>query len=167
MAIQESINKSFLLIGGNQGNREFELREARNKINIFCGEIIQQSAIYETEPWGKHDQPLFLNQALLISTRHSPANLMASILHVESLLGRKRIEKYGPRIIDIDILFYNDDIIDLPELQIPHPQMAQRRFVLVPMTEIAHNLIHPVLKKTMMELLESCPDTLEVKKIIG
>jgi 2-amino-4-hydroxy-6-hydroxymethyldihydropteridine diphosphokinase len=92
---------------------------------------------------------------------------MDSILKVEGLMGRKRIEKYGPRIIDIDILFFNGQIIDLPSLQIPHPQIAWRRFVLVPMAEIAPNFIHPILKKSILQLLESCPDPLDVKKIIG
>ncbi|HEX4850008.1 MAG TPA: 2-amino-4-hydroxy-6-hydroxymethyldihydropteridine diphosphokinase [Puia sp.] len=167
MAIPDSINKAYLLTGGNVGNRQFKLEQARTHITSFCGEIIQQSAVYETEAWGKQDQPAFLNQALLIKTDQSSIELMNSILQVESLMGRVRAEKYGPRIIDIDILFYNQEIIELPSLQVPHPQIAWRRFVLVPMTEIAPNFIHPILKKTMLDLLKVCPDMLDVKKIIG
>ncbi|PWT71856.1 MAG: 2-amino-4-hydroxy-6-hydroxymethyldihydropteridine diphosphokinase [Bacteroidetes bacterium] len=161
------MNNAYLLIGGNEDNRQYQLEQARGKISILCGEIIQQSAVYETEPWGKHDQPAFLNQALLIRTSLNARELMSSILSIENILGRKRTEKYGPRKIDIDILFYNEEVIDLPGLQVPHPQLAQRRFALEPMTEIAPFFVHPVLRKNMTELLEACPDNLEVKKIIG
>ena len=161
------MNKAYLLIGGNEGNRLFHLQQAVANIDRFCGEVIQQSSIYETAPWGKQDQPAFLNQAILIQTALDAGALMRTILEVEEKLGRKRGEKYGPRIIDIDILFFNDEIIGLPRLKIPHPEIQDRRFVLEPMNEIAPTYVHPVFKKTINQLLKECPDRLGVEKIIG
>src|SRR5215467_3158656 len=104
------MNKAYLLIGGNEGNRFLYLKKAAANIKIFCGEIILRSSLYETEPWGKSDQPSFLNEAVLIETSLNAHALMDSILEVEERMGRKRIEKYGPRTIDIDILFFNDEV---------------------------------------------------------
>jgi len=127
--------------------------------------LIRSSSIYETEAWGKTDQPSFLNQALEISTSLNARQLMRKILKIEKEMGRIRKEKLGPRIIDIDILLYENEIHDLRFLKIPHPEMQNRRFVLVPLAEIDPTLQHPVFKKTIAELLEECPDNLEVKKI--
>ena len=160
------MNKLYLSIGGNEGNRLSNLKQAVTNIEIFCGELLLQSSLYETAPWGKTDQPSFLNQALLIQTSHDPVSAMKIILEIEEKMGRKRTEKYGSRIIDIDILFFNNEILYLPQLKIPHPEIQNRRFVLVPMNEIASSFIHPVLKKTIRELLDECPDQLSVKKII-
>ncbi|HEY5771671.1 MAG TPA: 2-amino-4-hydroxy-6-hydroxymethyldihydropteridine diphosphokinase, partial [Chitinophagaceae bacterium] len=134
-------------------------------INEQCGHLTRSSSIYETEAWGKTDQPSFLNQALEISTSLNARQLMRKILKIEKEMGRVRKEKLGPRIIDIDILLYENEIHDLRFLKIPHPEMQNRRFVLVPLAEIDPTLQHPVLKKTIAELMEECPDNLEVKKI--
>ena len=114
---------------------------------------------------GKSDQPSFLNQALEISTSLNARQLMRMILKIEKEMGRVRKEKLGPRIIDIDILLFDNEIHDLRFLKVPHPEMQNRRFVLVPLAELNASLQHPVLKKTIAELLEECPDNLEVRKI--
>lgn len=156
------MNTAYLLTGGNMGKREENLALAREAIQAYCGEIKAVSSLYETAAWGKTDQPSFLNQALQIETTLSPRQLLKQILKTEEQIGRKRKEKYGPRIIDIDILFFNQQVFDSPSLKIPHPQIQNRRFVLTPLVEIAPGLIHPVLKKTISELLSATEDQLEV-----
>jgi len=155
-----------LLIGGNLGNRKENLAKAVSLINEQCGSLTRSSSIYETEAWGNTDQPSFLNQALEISTSLNARQLMRRVLKIEEEMGRVRKEKLGPRIIDIDILLFENEIHDLRFLKIPHPEMQNRRFVLVPLAEINSSLQHPVLKKTIAELLEKCPDNLEVKKLM-
>ena len=147
------------------GSRENSLAKARKLIAEECGEIMHTSSLYETAAWGKTDQPPFLNQVLKINTAFYPLQLLQQILEIEKQIGRVRKEKYGPRSIDIDILFFNNDIHSNASLTIPHPAIEQRRFVLVPMNEIAPRFIHPVLKKTIKDLLEDCPDHLPVKKV--
>ncbi len=159
------MNKAYLLTGGNMGNRQENLETAYNYIDQQCGMVINASSIYETAAWGKNDQPSFLNQVLEIQTSLTPRQLLKKILLIEKQIGRVREEKYGPRIIDIDILLFNDEIHNYPSLKIPHPELQNRRFVLVPLAEIAPGAIHPVLKKTIAELLLICPDKLAVKKI--
>ena len=156
---------AYLLTGGNLGNRKENLSKAISLINEQCGSLTRSSSIYETEAWGITDQPSFLNQALEISTSLTARQLMRKVLKIEEEMGRVRKEKLGPRIIDIDILLYENEIHDLRFLKIPHPEMQNRRFVLVPLAEINSTLQHPILKKTIAELLEECPDNLEVKKI--
>jgi 2-amino-4-hydroxy-6-hydroxymethyldihydropteridine diphosphokinase len=156
------MNKAYLLIGGNVGDTIKTFHEVRELLNIQAGSVVEKSSLYETAPWGKPDQQNFLNQALLILTRLDPRGLIKKILEIEEISGRQRFEKYGPRIIDIDILFFNNSIIDDPEIRIPHPEIQNRRFALVPLAEIAPDLYHPVLKKTITELLSDCPDNLEV-----
>ena len=158
------MSTAHLLIGGNLGDRKQNLLTAISLINEQCGTLTRSSSIYETEAWGKTDQPSFLNQALEISTSLNARQLIRKTLKIEKEMGRVRKEKLGPRIIDIDILFFEDEIHDLRFLKIPHPEMQNRRFVLVPLSEINSTLQHPVLKKTIAELLEECPDNLEVKK---
>lgn len=159
------MNKAYLLTGGNMGDRKRNLATAYKHIEQQCGKISKASAIYETAAWGKTNQPSFLNQALEIQTSLAPTQLLKKILHIERELGRVRDEKYGPRIIDIDILLFNDNVYDYPSLKIPHPELQNRRFVLAPLAEIAASFIHPVFKKTIADLLELCPDKLEVSKI--
>lgn len=158
------MNNVYLLIGGNVGDRRENLQQAIIALNQTCGEIVRQSAIYETAAWGKTDQQAFLNQALLLVTRFTAPELLQHTLEAENLLGRVRQERYGPRIIDIDILFFNNDIVREPALTIPHPEVQNRRFALVPLHELAPGLVHPVLQKTIHELLEECKDELEVKE---
>jgi 2-amino-4-hydroxy-6-hydroxymethyldihydropteridine diphosphokinase len=147
------------------GDRDQNLAVAREWIEADCGKIINASSLYETAAWGNTEQPAFLNQALEIQTSLNARQLIRHILKVEKKMGRIRKEKYGPRIIDIDILLFNDEILKTSFLQIPHPEMQNRRFVLMPLAEIAPAMIHPLLKKTILQLLGECPDKLEVKKI--
>ena len=159
------MSTAHLLIGGNLGDRKTNLLTAISLINEQCGPLTRSSSIYETEAWGNTDQPSFLNQALQISTSLTARQLMRRVLKIEEEMGRVRKEKLGPRIIDIDILFFENEIHDLRFLKIPHPEIQNRRFVLAPLAEINSTLQHPVLKKSIEELLEECPDNLEVKKI--
>jgi 2-amino-4-hydroxy-6-hydroxymethyldihydropteridine diphosphokinase len=162
----ESMNISYLLIGGNQGDRLALLAAARDLITAAGGDIRLASAIYETAPWGKTDQPAFLNQALEVATPQDAPAWLLTLLDIEETMGRRRQEKYGPRIIDIDILFFNNSIVRDPGLIIPHPEIQNRRFALTPLEEIAPFLIHPVLKKTVRELLAECTDPLAVKQFV-
>jgi 2-amino-4-hydroxy-6-hydroxymethyldihydropteridine diphosphokinase len=158
------MNTAYLLIGGNLGERKENLQSAQLLIGQHCGPVVNNSAIYETAAWGNTIQPSFLNQALKIQTSLNARQLMHKILEIEKMMGRVRKEKLGPRLIDIDILFFNDEICDDHFLKIPHLELQNRRFALVPLAEIATPLIHPVLKKSIAQLLKECPDTLEVKK---
>jgi 2-amino-4-hydroxy-6-hydroxymethyldihydropteridine diphosphokinase len=159
------MNKAYLLIGGNEGDRFLHMQQARANIEHICGVIEQVSSVYLTGAWGKTDQPDFLNQALLISTRLEPQDLLLANLSIEKSMGRIRTVQNAPRIIDIDILFYNREIISTPDLVVPHPRIAQRRFVLEPLNEIAADFTDPVSGKTVRELLRECTDPLPVKKI--
>ena len=159
------MNKVYLLTGGNIGNRLDNLRIARLLLEQYCGEIIQQSSVYQTVAWGFKDQPDFYNQVLCITTALQPEIIMNTLLMIEEKMGRKRDIKMGPRTIDLDILFFNDEIINKPNLIIPHERLHERRFVLVPLSEIAPDFIHPVFNKTVLVLLKECTDGLNVNKI--
>ena len=158
------MNKAYLLTGSNLGDREKNLAHARRLIDMQCGSIGAVSSIYETAAWGNPNQPAYLNQALEVYTPLLARQLIRRILKTEKMMGRVREEKYGPRIIDIDILLFNDEIHNYPLLRLPHPEMQNRRFALLPLAEIAANEVHPVFKQTIAELLLACPDTLPVKK---
>ena len=159
-----SMNHVYLMIGGNIGNRLDNLENARNSIHKRCGAIQKQSSIYETEAWGMKDQPAFYNQALCIETALSPEELMAMLLSIETSMGRERLIPLGPRTIDLDIIYYNQTIIEAQGLIIPHPRLAARNFVLAPLVEIAPDFVHPVLKKTNFQLYEASTDTSVVYK---
>ena len=161
------MNTAFLLLGGNLGDREKNLATARELIHRDCGIIIATSSLYETAAWGKTDQPSFLNQALGIQTSLNAKQLIRRILKQENFMGRIRDEKFGPRIIDIDILLFNNETHSFPFLKIPHPEMQNRRFALLPLAEIAPEMEHPVFHKTITELLNECPDKLDVIKYKG
>ena len=156
------MNKAYLLLGGNIGNRLARLKKARQLLEKQVGKVIKYSRVYETASWGNIDQPDFLNQALLIETELTSNQVMDQILFIENTLGRVRAEKNASRIIDIDILFFNEEIIETENVVIPHPQIQNRNFVLYPLNELASQFKHPVLKKTVHELLLQCNDTLAV-----
>ena len=156
-----------MLLGSNTGNRLNYLQRAAAAISMFAGPVKVHSSIYETEPWGYEDSTPFLNQVIEVETNLEADELMNKILLAESELGRVRVigrEGYSSRTIDIDLLFYGQQIINEPELVVPHPRLHQRRFALVPLVEIASGFIHPILKKSMAELNTDCPDTLKVMK---
>lgn len=155
----------YLLIGSNIGDRKKHLSDALWAIETQAGAIRGRSSVYETAAWGNVNQAPFYNQAIRISTFLDPHVLLTQLQLIERSMGRERKEKWGERVIDIDILLYGDQIIDTPDLKIPHPELQNRRFALIPMAEIADDLIHPKLFQTIHELLKNCPDALAVKKI--
>jgi 2-amino-4-hydroxy-6-hydroxymethyldihydropteridine diphosphokinase len=156
------MNNAFLLIGGNIGDRLKSLGLATNALEKI-GKVISESCVYETAAWGVTDQPSFLNKVLHIETELYAIELLKKLLEIEESIGRKRLVKFGPRKIDIDILFFNDDVVESEQLIIPHPQIQHRKFVLVPMNELQPTLKHPVLKKSINQLMLECPDQLDVK----
>jgi 2-amino-4-hydroxy-6-hydroxymethyldihydropteridine diphosphokinase len=155
---------AYLSLGSNIGNREARLREAERRLHSV-GWVTAVSSYYETEPVDFTDQPWFLNCAVALETDRKPAELMKSILEIERAMGRERVQKKGPRIIDIDILLIGDIILDSEEVIIPHPAMHQRRFVLAPLAEIAPAARHPLLNKTIRELLEALPQSHAAHKV--
>jgi len=157
--------EAFIGLGTNLGNREENLRKAIDKINMQAGEVVSSSSIYETEPWGFSSKDHFLNMVIGIKTSLKPVDLLKQLLKIEMEAGRVRgTERYSSRIIDIDLLLYGNEIINKPYLKVPHPLIQERKFVLVPLCDIAAEMIHPVLKKTFAALLEECRDESDVKK---
>lgn len=148
----------YLALGTNVGDRENNLREAIRRLSESGIHIIKTSSIYETEPVDYLDQPWFLNAVLEAQTELSAAQLLATLRNIESQMGSNKPFAKGPRLIDLDILLYGTDTIDTPELQVPHPRMLQRNFVLIPLAEIAPNLRHPSWPATASELLAHSPD---------
>ena len=156
------MNSVFLITGGNIGNRRKNLQTAAALIEKQIGKIIQSSKIYETEAWGIRDQNSFYNQVHVVETELSASALIKKILRIEEEMGRIRTIKNAARIIDIDILFFNDDIVNEQNLTIPHPEIINRRFVLMPLDEIAPAMIHPVYQKSIHQILLMCKDDLKV-----
>lgn len=154
----------YLSLGSNVGDREAHLHNALALLESL-GSVRAISSFYETEPVEFTDQAWFLNCAIELQTDQTPSILMASLLKIEQKMGRKRLQKKGPRTIDIDILLFGDTVMNTPELTIPHPAMAKRRFVLQPLAEIAPGMQHPTLKKTMQRLLEELPAGQEVCRV--
>jgi 2-amino-4-hydroxy-6-hydroxymethyldihydropteridine diphosphokinase len=141
----------YLSAGSNLGDRALNLRNAAASLIPEIHPLVL-SSIYETEPWGYADQPSFLNQVIKASTILEPIELLTFLKGIEVFLGRQETFRFGPRLIDLDILFYDDLVIDTPRLTIPHPRISERAFVLIPLAEVAPNLLHPVLKKTILAL---------------
>jgi 2-amino-4-hydroxy-6-hydroxymethyldihydropteridine diphosphokinase len=159
------MNPVFLLLGGNLGNRFSHIFSAISMINGQIGRIGRSSSFYVTEPWGLKNQPWFLNVALEVNTNLDPLKLLTQLKKIEDSLGRQPSEKWGPRILDIDILLYKDSILDLPGLNIPHKHLHERRFALEPLNEIASEFEHPLLKKEIGYILSACGDPTLVYKL--
>lgn len=156
----------YLLLGANLGDPKKQLAAAVQAIQEQIGTIVQQSSIYITESWGTEEkQPDYLNQVLAVQSEWSAQEVLQKTQRIEEKLGRVRHKKWEARVIDIDILFYEDAIIDLPNLKIPHPLFQERNFAMVPMNEISPNYIHPVFNKNITELLRESSDDLAVKLI--
>jgi 2-amino-4-hydroxy-6-hydroxymethyldihydropteridine diphosphokinase len=156
-------NIAYLSLGSNIGDRAAQLQDALTRLSA-AGRVVAVSSFYETEPVEFTQQPWFLNCAVALETAKTPQQLMAAILVIEVQMGRRRAQNKGPRSIDIDILLFGDTIVDSTELTIPHPAMHQRRFVLEPLAEIAPEVQHPVLKKTIRELRDALPAGQAVRK---
>ena len=160
------MRRGLLLLGSNMGKRDEVLFHALRKIDRQVGKVVLQSAIYETAAWGFEEQNSFYNCVLCIHTEKSPEEVLNQVLSIEQQIGRVRNEtKWKERLIDIDILFYEDTVVEQENLLIPHPYLHHRKFTLIPLQEIAPELQHPVLKKSVEQLLIECEDTLEVKKV--
>ncbi|MFC1224026.1 2-amino-4-hydroxy-6-hydroxymethyldihydropteridine diphosphokinase [Pedobacter sp. BG31] len=157
---------AYLLLGGNLGDRVANLKKAIVLLNDKVGGVLSVSSLYETAAWGKTDQPAFLNQAVALQTRLSALEVLDLALNIEQELGRVRKDKWGERLIDIDLILFGDQVINIPDkLQVPHPHMQHRKFVMEPLAEIAPDVLHPVLGETMLSICSSIDDPLEVKKL--
>ena len=159
------MNSTYLLLGSNMGNSVELLSTAIEQIEKNTGKLMLQSGLYVTAAWGNTSQPDFLNQVIVIDTNLAAGETLQSILSIEKSMGRTRTIKNAPRIIDIDILFFNNEIITRQDLIVPHPEIQNRRFVLTPLYEIAPQMMHPLLNKSIEQLLLQCSDPLAVKKI--
>ncbi|HTN18909.1 MAG TPA: 2-amino-4-hydroxy-6-hydroxymethyldihydropteridine diphosphokinase [Pelobium sp.] len=159
------MNRLFLGLGSNLGDRLKNLDDAFKAIELSLGAIVKKSSVYETKAWGKNNQPDFLNMAVEVMTDFVAEDVLSRIQKIETDLGRIRIEKWGARTMDIDILFFNTEKINTNRLIVPHPLMAERKFVLLPLAEIAEEFLHPGLQKTIAHLLLNCKDELDVIKL--
>lgn len=156
---------AILLLGTNLGDRWHQLAKCKEEVEVWIGMIVKSSSIYETEAWGNGDQAAFYNQAIEVQCSDSPSELLGKILSIEKKMGRIRLEEWGPRLIDIDILYIEDQVVSLPHLTVPHPLLSERRFALIPLVEQWPGFVHPVLQKTNRELEALCEDTLKCTRI--
>jgi 2-amino-4-hydroxy-6-hydroxymethyldihydropteridine diphosphokinase len=159
------MNNVFLLLGSNLGDRKEFLQQAIMHISFDISPDIRISSVYETESWGKTDEPDYLNMVIEVKTNLPAQTILERILNIEKVMGRVREEKWGSRTIDIDILYFNTDVINEPGLHVPHPQLQNRRFTLEPLVELAPDFMHPILNKTNLQLKNELHDSLIVKKL--
>lgn len=155
----------YLITGGNLGDRAANLAEASRRLNLQVGRVLASSALYETAAWGREEDPAYLNQVLEIDSDLEPRALLQACLEIEEAMGRIRSEKWAARHVDIDLLFYGNRCIDEPGLHVPHPRLAQRRFVLEPLCELVPEFIDPRSGLAVRELLRRCPDSLPVRRL--
>lgn len=158
-------NTVYLLTGSNIGDSRAYLTQAFQSIGLNVGKVAKASSVYKTAPWGNTDQQDFYNQVLCVETALTAQDTLKAVLQAEKEMGRERHEKWAPRTIDIDVLFFNNEVIDEADLKVPHPLLHQRRFTLEPLNEIAPGLIHPVFHKSIHVLLEECEDNSVVEKL--
>jgi 2-amino-4-hydroxy-6-hydroxymethyldihydropteridine diphosphokinase len=156
------VNTAFLHLGSNEGNRLDMIKSAISMIENKIGKVTAKSALYETEAWGLKDQPDFINQAIKVSTTSTAIETLELCKKIEADLGGIKKEKWGQRSIDIDLLFWNDSVLKNEKLTLPHPQIENRNFVLIPLMEIAGEYVHPILNKTIEEIFDECEDECEV-----
>lgn len=161
----EKWHQVYILLGTNMGDKQAQLQMALNVLSEGVCRLKNASSVYVTSPWGVTDQPEFLNQVIEIETTLAPTDLLKLTQQIEKAAGPPKAKKWGPRYLDVDILFYDDQIIDQPELQIPHPALHERDFTLIPLYEITPDLVHPRLQQTVGEMLEQSPDTTQVQKL--
>jgi 2-amino-4-hydroxy-6-hydroxymethyldihydropteridine diphosphokinase len=159
------MEEAYLLLGSNLGDSKKYISDAVEEISKQLGVVTGLSSLYQTASWGKTDQPDFINQVVRIETNLNPQQLLKNILVIEKTLGRERLEKWGSRTIDIDLLFFGNEIIESEELTVPHPFLHQRRFTLMPLVELNPALVHPVFNETVEALNRKLEDNLPVKKI--
>ena len=155
---------AFLSVGSNMGDRARNIVQALEALASQGSRVVKQSSLYETEPVELREQDWFLNCVVEIETNLRPRELMQVLLRIERSMGRERTVPKGPRVMDLDILLFGSESVHESHLEIPHPRMADRRFVLVPLTEIAPETVHPVMRKTIQQLLEDTPDHSEVRR---
>ncbi len=152
------MNTAYILLGTNLGNKTENIQAAFKEISSRCGTIVRSSGLYETSPWGITEQSFFLNCVVQLDTSYAPEKLLELLLEIEQQMGRVRDIRWGERLIDLDILYFNNAIISSETLTLPHPELHNRRFTLVPLCEVAEHFIHPILHKTSRQLLENCSD---------
>ncbi len=154
---------AYLVLGSNQGNRSLYIAKALSAMALLPKSSLKLvSKWYETAAWGKEDMPPHINVAVVLQTNLLPSVLLSHTQAIEHRLGRERQVKWGERTLDIDIILFDELVLHTDTLIIPHPYMQERRFVLAPLAEIAPNVLHPIYKKTLLELLNACPDQLSV-----
>jgi len=158
---------AYLLLGSNLGDRAAHLQAGQARLALTVGELLAESAIYETAAWGREDQPAFLNQAIALRTTLTVEQLLTQCLAAEHEAGRERHERWGSRTLDVDILLFGNHVIEQPGLIVPHARLAERRFALTPLVDIAGVIQHPLYQQNIAELLAECPDHLTVRRWTG
>ena len=163
--MNKATRTAYISLGSNMGDRLYYLKTAVEQIGLKLGKVVKASKVYEAAAWGYTKQPDFYNQAIEIQTSLSPAQLLEGCLDIEKSMGRTRTILWGERTLDLDILLYDGRSVQLETLKIPHPYLHLRKFVLVPLCEIAPNLLHPILELTIQQLLDKCTDELDIRPL--